>query len=163
MGDRLTSGNEPDQAETLDGGKIFDELFPHYMVMGMTPEQYWDGENWLKPAFRKAYQLKMENEQKLADRQNWYLGQYIAKALQAVQQVVLVPGFNAKKNISMPDYPDKPFFETIEEQKKEEARKKKEEDQSKLAMAMFHAMAAQFNKNFEKKKQEQPEPVPTGQ
>lgn len=144
MGNRLTEG-EPQQTESR--ANIFDELFPHYLMLGMTPEQYWDGESSLKPAYRKAYQLRIENEMRLADRNNWYIGQYIMAAIQAVP--LIVPGINLKKGASLPDYPDKPFFEKAEEQKKEAVRKKHEEDQSKLAMAMFQAMTAKFNKNIQ--------------
>ena len=56
--------------------------------MGMTPEQFWDGESSNYPAYRKAYQLKIENEQKLADRQNWLMGQYLMAALQATPLLV---------------------------------------------------------------------------
>ena len=63
MGDRLT--DEGKQAEPRSYGDIFDELFPHYLLMGMTPEQYWDGEYGLKRAYRKAYQMRTEMEQKL--------------------------------------------------------------------------------------------------
>lgn len=150
MGNRLTGEENPAQTES-SYGNIFDELFPHYLMMGMTPEQYWDGESWLKPAYREAYRLRIENEQKLADRQNWYLGQYIMMALQAVP--LLVAGLNVKRGAKLPEYPDKPFLEKIEEQKREDLRKKHEEDQMKLAMAMFQAMATQFNKRFESKEQ----------
>ncbi len=154
MGDRLTEENSK-QTDPLSYGDIFDELFPHYLLMGMTPEQYWDGESWLKPAYRKAYQLRMENEQRLADRNNWYMGQYIMAAIQATP--LIVPGINMKKGASLPDYPSKPFFEKYEEQKKEEVRKQKEEDQSKLAMAMFQAMTAKFNRNIQKRLAQQAE------
>ena len=154
MGNRLTEDGS-EQTESRSYGDIFDELFPHYLLMGMTPEQYWDGESGLKPAYRKAYRLRMENEQRIADRNNWYMGQYIMAAIQA--SPLIVPGVNLKKGASLPDYPDKPFLEKFEEQKKEEVRKKQEEDQSKLAMAMFQAWSVRFNKNIEKRleKQEQ--------
>ena len=154
MGSRLTEDGS-EQTESRSYGDIFDELFPHYLLMGMTPEQYWDGESGLKPAYRKAYRLRMENEQRIADRNNWYMGQYIMAAIQA--SPLIVPGVNLKKGASLPDYPDKPFLEKFEEQKKEEVRKKQEEDQSKLAMAMFQAWSVRFNKNIEKRleKQEQ--------
>ena len=117
--------------------------------MGMTPEQYWDGESWLKPAYRKAYQMRIENEQKLADRQNWMMGKYLMAALNATP--LLVGGLNVKNTTPIPDYPEKPFLEQAEEQKREEVRKQHEEDQSKLAMAMFQAMTAKFNRNIEKR------------
>lgn len=128
---------------------MFDELFPQYLLIGMTPEQYWDGEYGLKIAYRKAYRMRIENEQRMADRNNWYMGQYIMAAIQATP--LIVPGVNKKKGAKQPDYPDKPFFEKYEEQKKETVRKQKEEDQSRLAMALFQAMTTKFNQNIEKR------------
>ena len=148
MGDRLTGEEKPKQTSPYPYGDIFDELFPHYLLMGMTPEQYWDGESGLKRAFRKMYELKVENEQRMADRNNWFMGQYMIRVLQAVP--LLVGGLNVKSSTKLPDYPDKPFLESIEIQRKEESRRKQEEDQAKLAMALFQAMATRFNKNFEK-------------
>ena len=159
MGDRLTDGEEPQTARTY--GDIFDELFPHYLAMGMTAEQYWDGESWLKPMYRKAYAIRIENEQRLADRQNWYMGQYLMMVLQAVP--LLVGGLNVKNTSQLPEYPDKPFFEKFEEQKKEEVRKKHEEDQRKLAMAMLQASFESFNRNLLKKQAEQKAREQTGQ
>lgn len=157
MGNSLTEQEQSKQTSLTPYGDIFDELFPHYLLMGMTPEQYWDGEYGLKTAYRKAYTLRLENEQRISDRNNWYMGQYIIAALQAVP--LFVGGFNTK-GVNIPSYPDKPFFqqeeerkkkEQEEERKKEEVRKKNEEDQSKLAMAMFQAMTTKFNKNIEKR------------
>ena len=160
MGNRVKNGEE-DSKQTVhrSQGEIFDELFPHFLLMGMTAEQYWDGESWLKPAYRKAYKMRMDNEQKMADINNWYMGQYLIRALQAVP--LLVGGLNVKKGAELPQYPEKPFLITAEEQKKEEVRKQKEEDQTKLAMAMMQAMFNKFNKNFEKRQQSRE--VQTGQ
>ena len=147
MGNRLTEDKEQKQTSETPYGDIFDELFPHYLLMGMTPEQYWDGEGMLKKAYRKAYQMRIENEQRIADRNNWYMGQYLISVLQAVP--LLVAGLNVKSTTRLPEYPDKPFFEKIEAQKNEEVRKKQEEDQTKLMMAMFQAGVARFNKRME--------------
>ena len=148
MGDRLTDG-DAEQTKSLTYDNIFDELFPHYLMIGMTPEQYWDGESSLKPAYRKAYQLRMENEQRMADINHWYMGQYIMAAIQATP--LIVPGVNMKKGATQPDYPDKPFLIQQEAKKNEAVRKKKEEDQSKLALAMFQAFTTRINKNIEKR------------
>ena len=147
MGDRLTG--EEAQTAPKGYGDIFDALFPHYLAMGMPAEEYWDGESWLKTAYRNAYRIRIENEQRMADRNNWYMGQYLIKVLQAVP--LLVAGLNVKSTSNLPDYPDMPFLEKIEMEKKEEARKKYEEDQSKMAMAMFQAMITKFNKNVQKR------------
>lgn len=148
MEDRLTEEDKPKQTSPYPYGDIFDELFPHYLLMGMTPEQYWDGESSLKPAFRKAYQMRMENEQRMADRNNWYMGQYLISVLQSVP--LLVGGLNVKPTTKLPEYPEKPFFEKFDAQRKEKDRKKQEEDQMKLALAMFQSAVLQKNKQLEK-------------
>lgn len=151
MGDRLTE-KEPEQTET-PYGDIFDQLFPQYLVMGMTPEQYWDGESSLKAAYRKAYEIRMETEQRLADRNNWYMAQYIIHVLQCVP--LLVGGLNVKNTTKLPEFPDKPFFEKFEERKKEETQKKQEQDQMMLAMAFFQANVEKFNRNIQKRVEEE--------
>ena len=153
MGDRLTEQKQSKQTSPTPFGDILDEQFPHYLLMGMTPEQYWDGEYGLKIAYREAYSMRIENEHRMADRNNWYMGQYIIAAIQAVP--LIVPGVNMKKGASLPEYPNRPFFERFDEQKKAEVRKQNEEDQSKLAMAMFQSLTAKFNKNIEKRLEKQ--------
>lgn len=157
MGDRLTDGKKSEQTVHRTYGDIFDEYFPHYLLMGMSAEQYWDGESSLKKAYRKAYRMRMENEQILADRNNWYMGQYLIRVLQCVP--LLVGGLNVKQSTKLPEYPAKPFLEQFAEMKKEEVRQKKEEDQTKLAMALMQATFEKFNRNFEKRKQRQEQEV----
>ena len=152
MGDRLT-----EQTSATPYGDIFDTVFPDYIVMGMTPELFWDGEASNYPAYRKAYKERLDTEQKLADRQNWYMGQYIMAVLHAVP--LLVGGLNVPKGVQLPEYPDMPFLEKAEEQKREENRKKHEEDQMKLAMAMFQSFTMQANKKIESNQK----PVSSGQ
>ena len=152
MGDRLKEEDNPKQTSPTPYGDMFDEALPHYLAMGMTWDEFWDGEYGMKKACRKAYQIRMENEQRIADRNNWYMGQYIINVLQAVP--LFVAGFNTK-GVNLPDYPDKPYYERFDEQKKEETRKRHEEDQSKLAMAMFQAMASKLNKNIERRLEQQ--------
>lgn len=149
MGDRLT------EQTAYPYGDMFDRLLPEYMAIGMPYDLYWDGEYGTKRAFRKAYQKKVENEQRIVDINSWRLGQYIRAAVGSVP--LFVAGF-IPKGAELPEYPDKPLLEKQEELKKEEARKQYEEDQQKLAMAMFQAMAMQFNKGQEKR-----QAVKTGQ
>ena len=154
MGNRLTEENkESPQTSPTPYGDIFDELVPHYLAMGMSWDEYWDGEYGTKKAFRKAYKLRMERDMQSADLINWYMGQYIMSALHAVP--LLVAGFNVKNTTKLPEYPAKPFLIKAEEQKKEDVRKKSEEDQSKLAMALFQTMTTKFNKNMEDKSKKQ--------
>ena len=147
MGNRLI-GEEPQKTSSTPCGDIFDDQLPNYLAMGMPYDLFWDGEYGTRRAFWKAYKIKVENEQRIADVNNWYMGQYIISALQAVP--LLVNGFNTK-GITLPEYTEKPFLQKAEEKKKEENRQKYEEDQSKIAMAMFQAAISKFNKNIEKR------------
>ena len=150
MGDRLTEGYEEESDQTVKSyGDIFDELFPHYLLFGMTPEQYWDGESWLKPAYRKAYALKIENERTIADTNNWYLGQYMIAVLQS--GAMLVPGVNTKAGAQFEPYPDKPLLQRAKEQKKAEVKKRRGEEQQQLALAMFQSFTQKMNKNIQKR------------
>ena len=148
MGDRLTEDENPKQTSPTPYGDIFDELAPHYLLMGMTWDEYWDGEYGMKKACREAYKMRIENEQRMTDTSNWYMGQYIMAVLQCVP--LLVGGLNVKETTQLPSYPDKPFLEKAEAEKKEEHRKKAEEDRTMAAMALFQAGIEKFNKRFEK-------------
>lgn len=152
---RLTEGSQSDQAVPKTYADIFDEFLPQYLAIGMPYDLYWDGEYGTKTAYRKAYQARMQNEQRIADINNWNMGHYLIKVLQAVP--LLVGGLNTKGH-NLPDYPDRPLLETAELEKREkerkdreEARRKKEEDQSKLAQAVFQQWVAQMNCNIEKR------------
>ena len=155
MGDRLTEDKTPRKTSQTPYGDIFDEAFPHYLAMGMTAEEYWDGESWLKKAYLKAYRIRMEREERIADRNAWLQGRYIREALHSVPQ--FVAGF--MKGLHLGDYPEKPYLEQAEEKKKLETQKKTQEDRAQLSMAMFQAQIAKFNKRFlaeqKKKKEEQ--------
>lgn len=145
MEDRLT---EEKPKETFTISKIFRDAFPHYMVMGMSAEEFWDGEPWLVKAYRKAYRLRIENEEKTADRNAWRIGQYIRNALVSVP--ITVNGF-APKGHTMHTYPEKPFTMQAEEQKREETKKKQEENKQILAQAMFQAFTEKMNKGIRKR------------
>lgn len=119
--------------------------------MGMTPEEYWDGESSLKKAYREAYRIKLENEERVADRNAWLQGIYIRDALQSV--ALLVDGF-VPKGVKPVDYPDKPMLEKQEEQKKAETKKKNEENQMQMQMALFQAFAEQFNKHMQERQEQ---------
>ena len=153
MGDRLTDGDEePQQTSPTPYGDIFDKVLPNYMAMGMTYEQFWNGEFGMKTAYREAYKIRIEQEQRIADRNNWLMGQYVVSALNAVP--LLVAGLNVKRGTQLPEYPDKPFYDKLDADKKEEDRKKREEDQTKLALAMFQAGIEKFNRNLQRRQEE---------
>lgn len=61
---------------TKSYSQIFDECFSFYLSIGMTPAEYWEGDNDLPKEFRKAYKLRQENENYKA----WLNGLYFYDA-----------------------------------------------------------------------------------
>ena len=153
MGDRLTEEEHP-QTEPQSYGDIFDELFPHYLLIGMTPEQYWDGESGLKAAYRKAYRIRKKNEELEMDRRLWLQGIYFREALASLP--LLVAGF-VPKGARPAEYPSRPKLEKYQEEQNEAKRKKNQENETQTAIALLTARFAQFNKNFEKKQAKEAE------
>lgn len=145
MDHRLTE-EKPKETPTIS--KIFREAFPHYLVMGMSAEEYWDGEPWLVRSYREAYRIRMENQDRIADRDAWRMGEYIRHALASIP--IVVNGF-APKGHTMRDYPEKPMSMIAEERKREENEKKQQENQQQLALAMFQAFTEKMNKGIRKR------------
>lgn len=114
----------------------------------MSAEEFWEGESWLAKSYREAHRIRMETEMRTRDRDAWNLGQYIRYALVSVG--ITVNGF-APKNHHLTPYPEVPFFEKYEENKREENKKKAQDNQQTLAMALFQAFTEKMNKGIQKR------------
>ena len=99
MGDRGVT-ESPQKLLAID--ELFDKMFPEYLAMGMTYEQFWKQDCSLVIAYRKAYRIRQEE----INRNAWLNGLYIFKALQTAP--VTVNGF-APKGYTPEPYPSKPF------------------------------------------------------
>ena len=162
MGDGVTGGEEEPEEKAPSPkayADIFHEVFPHYLMMGMTSEEYWDGDSWLVKDFREAYRMRKEQENREQDELAWRNGAYLKQALQSVY--LMVNGFVPHGAQAEP-YPDQPNWVREEKQRREEVKQKrkeqekqKEEEQMRVAMAYFQAAISQFNKNIEKRKLEE--------
>lgn len=116
-------------------------MFPYYLSLGMTYEEYWHGDTSLVKAYRKAYELKLENDNTLL----WLEGRYIYEVLCDV-----APLYHAfAKNPKPADYLDKPFPLNTEsgKKRKEDEEKKRFDD----FMADMKAWAKKVNEKHEKK------------
>ena len=122
----------------------FYELFPYYLSIGMTPEQYWDGDCTLVKYYRKAEELRNEK----LNQELWLQGMYIYEALCDVAPVLRA--FVAKGTKPAP-YSSKPYPLNDKQTKRDE-----EEKQRKLAekgKRFMEAMTVSVNKRFEGKTQ----------
>ena len=130
----VSSDSVPKRDITI--AETFDEIFPQYLAMGMTYEQFWEQDSSLVIPFRKAYKIRQEQE----NQQAWLQGLYIYAALGSV-----IGQAFSKRGTRIDPYPEKPFdFE--------EARRKKkaENNQAKMnaGIAYMQKMTAQFNQSF---------------
>ena len=120
----------------------FYEVFPYYLAIGMTPEQFWDGD----PILTKYYRQADEIRQKRKNQELWLQGMYIYEALCDVSP--LLHAF-AKKGTKPSPYPDQPYSLTTKEL--EEEKKLREKRDREKARRYMEAQMAKLNKRFESK------------
>ena len=140
-------------SESADGGgqsapvfnrytKLFYDQFPYYLSIGMTPEQYWDGDSLLAKYYRKADELR----RKRRNEELWLQGMYIYEALCDVSPVL---NAFAKKGTKPSPYTNHPYAITRDEMAEEKARKEKHEKDK--ARRYMEAKMAAINKQFKSK------------
>ena len=119
--------------------KYFYEVFPYYLSIGMTPEQYWDGDPLLVKYYRRADELK----QKRKNQELWLQGMYIYEALCDV-----APIFHAfaKRGTKPNPYSDHPYSLTNKE--REDEKKLQEERDREKARRYMEGQMAKINKRF---------------
>ena len=122
----------------------FYESFPYYLSIGMTYDQYWDGDCTLVKYYRKAEELRNEKR----NQELWLQGMYVYEAMCDVSPILHA---FAKKGTKPAPYPAKPYALTTKQIEQEaEEKQRKLADKGKRFM---EAMAASVNKKFEGKAQ----------
>lgn len=106
-------------------------MFPFYLSIGMTAEQYWDGDASLPRYYRKAEEMRTERR----NQELWLQGMYIYEALCCVAP--LQHAF-AKKGTKPHPYTNQPYpITSHERQRKEEDARKHNDDKAKQFMESF--------------------------
>ena len=136
MGSELVSDSPP-----LNGGKSvngsapsslterFYEHLPFYLSIGMTYEQYWDGDCLLARYYRKAHRMKQQRR----NQELWLQGAYFYEALTDVAPVLHA---FAKKGTKTTPYVSEPFALTdreVKERRKREERLRYDKQKAKVA------------------------------
>lgn len=96
----------------------FYEQFPYYLSIGMTPEQYWDGDPMLAKYFRKAEEIRLER----TNQHLWLQGMYIYEAICDASPIL--HSF-AKKGTKPHPYTEKPYPITANQRKQDSVSKEK--------------------------------------
>ena len=114
----------------------------------MTYEQYWDGDTDAHKYYKRAYKLKVEDE----NRNAWLSGMYIYEALVDVSP--LLRAFSKAKSAS--PYRSEPIelWKSADE-RAQERQKKREDAAMKKAKTAMEIFTVGFNQHFEQKKLEE--------
>ena len=124
----------------------FYESFPYYLSIGMTPEQYWDGDCTLVKYYRKADELRNERR----NQELWLQGLYIYEAICDVSPILHA---FAKKGTKPQPYSSKPY--AITEKQLRQEREEKERKLAEKGKRFMEALMKSTNKRFEGNTQSQ--------
>lgn len=134
-------GNVLDPSERPSQGQIFDDAFPLYLTMGMSEEQYWDGDPQLTIFYRKADEISRDKQNSLA----WLQGMYVYDAIIRLAPILVA---NPKKGAKPKPYTEQPYplnSERTNPQKAEKAEKAKQDK----GLAYMEAFMIANNKKYE--------------
>lgn len=122
----------------------FYEFFPYYLSIGMTYEQYWEGDCTLVKYYRKAEELRNEKR----NQELWLQGMYVYEAICDVSPILQA---FAKKGTKPIPYSTKPYPLTDKQSKRDEEEKQRR--LTEKGKKFMEAMATSINKKFEGKTQ----------
>ena len=120
----------------------FVELFPYYLSLGMSEEQYWDRDSQLVVAFRKAEEFRTNRK----NQEMWLQGAYMYEALCRVSPILHA---FAKKGTKPVPYLAEPF--AITEKQAEYRQEEKDKKNFEKGKSLMEGFMIRHNKKFEGK------------
>ena len=109
----------------------FYEVFPYYLSIGMTYEQFWEGDPYLAKYYRQADELRIERR----NQEMWLQGLYVYEAMCDVAPIMHAM---AKKGTKARPYPEQPYAITEKQRRREiEEKERAVANKGKRMMEMF--------------------------
>ena len=109
----------------------FYEVFPYYLSIGMTYEQFWDGDPYLAKYYRQADEMRIERK----NQELWLQGMYFYEALCDVSPILHAM---ARKGTKPNPYSEQPYPITERQRRlEEEARDLKVAAKGKRMMEVY--------------------------
>lgn len=124
MGNELVSDSQPHRGGESKGfaalsyTEVFYNHLPYYLAIGMTPEQFWDGDCRLTESYRRADELK----QRRRNQDLWLQGMYFYEALCDVSPILQA---FAKKGTKPTPYSPEPYAVTEKQVKEKKERQER--------------------------------------
>ena len=135
--DYFPTSKEGENSPSLSYDEILDKLCPDYMAMGMTYDEYWNGDPEMTKFFRKAYELKRKQK----NYELWMQGKYIYEALGCIS-----PLFHDWVKDPKPiPYLSEPF--PLSKKEADEQKLREEEEHDKKTQANFRALVEKINRS----------------
>ena len=131
---------EDNTASPLSYHEILDKLCPDYMAMGLTYEQYWDGDPDMIIAFRKAFRLREKQRRDQRNTEMWMQGMYFYEALIDVSPLFR----DLLKNPKAIPYLKEPY--PLDKAEQEAREKRDTEKKDKETQAKFKAWVQRANR-----------------
>lgn len=120
----------------------FNELFPYYLSIGMTEEQYWDRDCLLVISYRKSDEIRTNRN----NQEMWLQGAYVYDALCRVSP--LLHAF-AKKGVKAVPYLSEPY--ALTDKQAELIQEEKAKKTFDKGMKMMEGFMAHHNQKYERK------------
>lgn len=115
----------------------FYEVFPYYLSIGMTYDQFWNDDPTLVKYYRQADEMRYERK----NQELWLQGMYIYEALCDVSPILHAM---AKKGAKAHPYSDKPY--AISEKQRRREAEEKERAIANKGKRMMEMLMRQSNK-----------------
>lgn len=121
----------------------FHEVFPYYLSIGMTYEQFWEMDSSLVIAYRKAAEVKAKRETQERNFFSWLAGRYIYDALCCASPIF--------HDLAKPGTKAHPYLERPYELEPEKPTEDEKERKVRRGLAAMKGIAARFNRSFQEK------------
>lgn len=145
-------GGSNNAARPLPFTDLFERVCPYYMAMGMSYDEFWNGDITAVKAYREAYKIRLDND----NTKMWMQGMYVYSAISSMVPV-LRPFSKSRKPM---DYLQEPFDFYGRKEEAERLRRGKTEKRSKeevsdaKARTWLEMLVIDWNKKFEERQQE---------
>lgn len=122
---------------------IFWQKFPYYLSIGMTEEQYWEGDSVLPKYYRQAEELRKER----VNQEAWLQGMYVYDAIARISPILHA---FAKKGTKAQPYVEEPY--PINKRSVDNAEAKKDKQKSQKGLRYMEALMTETNKRYKERK-----------
>lgn len=136
------AGGDKSSSPVICYTDTFREQFPFYLSIGMTFEQYWDGDCCLAKYYREAQELRNDRR----NQELWLQGLYIYEAIADLSPILHA---FAKKGTKPQPYLKEPI--PLTKREAEDKAEREEKIKSENAMRKMESYMAVFNKKFKQK------------